>query len=61
VEITKPAVHKNVHVYFYNNFGKYEPVIAIVSLLHFEMNYRTSCSKICHLSSYLLHFCCKYV
>ena len=40
--------------YFYNNFGKCEPVLIILSLSHFPME------KICHLTSNLLpHYLAK--
>jgi len=39
---------------FYNNFGKCEPILIILSLLYFEINCRSKWNKMYHLSQNLL-------
>jgi len=37
-----------------HNFGKYYPILIILSLLQTEINYDKACHKICHHTSNLI-------
>jgi len=52
---------KTCHFYFYDNFGRYGPVLIILSLMHSQINCGRSWNEKYHLTSNLLpHYLAKF-